>query len=254
MDIQQGLTTGEGMEVFDARLKVPFSAIVAGAPLSGKTRFVQRLLEERSRLIDKEFDELIWIYGQDTTFIRSVGDRLYNLPIRCVKGLPDTFEDYIRPGKKVLFVIDDLMQTVSDSNGVTDLFCNKVQHAGVSVLLLLQNLFYHGKERTTLVRCAHYLVVFKNPMDKSVPLFLAQKLMPLNRALFMRIFDSATSKPHGYLFCDGKQQTPDKARLRSDLFDNGIQRVYVVREKYAPSTDKSRTTSRSEGPSPRLEA
>ena len=218
-------------EVFDARLKVPFTCIVAGAPLSGKTRFVQRLLEERARLIDQEFDEVIWFYGQDTDFVRTMGSRLYNLPIRCVKGLPESFEDYFHPGKKTLFVIDDLMQTAGESSSVTDLFCNKVQHAKVSVLLLLQNLFYHGKERTTLVRCAHYLVVFKNPMDQSIPIFLAQKLMPLNRSLFMEIFDSATSKPHGYLFCDGKQQTPDKARFRSDLFDNGIQRVYVVKRK-----------------------
>ena len=239
-----GSVTQEGLVTFDARLKVPFTCIVAGAPLSGKTRFVQRMLEERSRLIDHPFDEVVWFYGQVTDFVRQMDDRLYNLPIQTVRGLPDDFEDYMDSERKILFVIDDLMQNAVDSAAVTDLFCNKVQHARVSVMLLIQNLFYHGKERTTLVRCAHYLTVFKNPMDNSIPLYLAQKLMPLNKTLFMRMFEEATSKPHGYLFCDGKQDTPDQARFRTDLFDGGIQRTYVV-DKYG-STHKKRHIRRTD--------
>lgn len=239
--MDRGSTTQKGLAIFDARLKVPFTCIVAGAPLSGKTRFVQRLLEERSRLIDHPFDEVVWFYGQATDFVRQMDYRLYNLPIRAVRGLPDDFEEYLDPTRRILFVIDDLMQNAVNSAAVTDLFCNKVQHAKVSIILLIQNLFYHGTERTTLVRCAHYLTVFKNPMDNSIPLYLAQKLMPLNKTLFMKVFDEATSKPHGYLFCDGRQDTPDQARFRTDLFDCGIQRAYVV-DKYASATKKTRGT------------
>ena len=164
---------------FDARLKIPFTCIAAGAPLSGKTTFVRRLLEERHRLIDKSIDKVVWFYGQETDFVRMKEYKLHNLPVQYVKGLPKSFDNYIVPGK-ILFVIDDLMQSAGDSVAVTDLFCNKVQHEKLSVILLLQNLFYHGKERTTLVRCSQYLVVFKNPMDKSIPLYLSHKLMPLN--------------------------------------------------------------------------
>ena len=41
-------------------------------------------------------------------------------------------------------MIDDLMQSAGDSVAVTDLFCNKVQHKKLSVILFLQNLFYNG--------------------------------------------------------------------------------------------------------------
>ena len=139
--------------------------------------------------------------------------------------LPSDFDDYIQKEKRGLIVIDDLMQSVGDSQHVTDLFCNKVQHSNISVILLMQNLFYHGKERTTLLRCAHYLVVLKNPLDGSVPLYLAQKIMPLKKKLFIDIFDSATRKPFGYLFIDGRQTTPPSARFRSDLFADGVQSV-----------------------------
>lgn len=229
------------MNSFDARLKTPFTGVIAGPSFSGKTQFVRRLLEDRWRLIDKQFDEIFWFYGQETTFLQSLNDRTYGIPVTIVKGLPDSFEEYIHPGKNTLFVIDDLMQSAGGSPAVTDLFCNKVQHAKISVLLLIQNLFYHGKERTTLVRCAHYLVVFKNPMDNSIPLYLAQKLMPLRKKLFLKLFDHATSRPHGYLFCDGKQDTPDVARFRSELFDKGIQRVFVV-DKYGKKANETSTS------------
>ena len=190
---------------------------------------MRRLLEERRRLIKGDLDEVVWFYGQETDFVCSLGETLYGLSVRCVKGLPSSFDDYIEPTKRQLFVVDDLMQSAGESTALTDLFCNKLQHVGLSVMLLIQNLFYHGKERTTLVRCAQYLVIFKNPMDKSIPLLLAQKLMPLQKAAFMSMFERATEKPHGYLFCDGKQDTPDYARFRTDLFDNGVQRAFVKR-------------------------
>ena len=47
---------------FDAQLKIPFTCIAAGAPLSGKTTFVCRLLEERHHLIDKSIDKVVWFF------------------------------------------------------------------------------------------------------------------------------------------------------------------------------------------------
>ena len=191
-------------------------------------------------MLKGELDEVVWFYGQDTDFVRALrrgensngcaATSFHGLRVRCVKGLPTSFDVYINAAKRQLFIVDDLMQSAGESSALTDLFCNKLQHVGLSVMLLLQNLFYRGRERVTLVRCAQYLVIFKNPMDKSIPLHLAQKLMPLRKAAFMDMFERATEKPHGYLFCDGKQDTPDYARFRTDLFDNGVQKVFVPRK------------------------
>lgn len=216
-------------EVIDARLKLPFSCIVSGSPMSGKTSFVRALLEQRDRVLDKRVDYLVWFYGQRTDYVDRLEAQVLDIPTRVVGQLPDAgFDEYIMDGKKNgLFVIDDLMVSAGSSKLVTDLFCNKVQHANLSVLLLLQNLFYHGSERSTLVRCAHYLSVFRNPMDASVPLFLAQKIMPLRRKLFLDIFERATSQPYGYLFIDGKQETDNRLRFRTDIAGE-VQRTFVV--------------------------
>lgn len=224
-------------EVFDARMKTPFSCIVGGAPLSGKTSFVRQLLHHRHRLIDKEFDYLVWFYGQETEFIDELRNQTIGIPTTVVHMLPPSFDEYLISGKRGLIVLDDLMQNAGSSTAVTDLFVNKIQHTNTSAILMLQNLFHHGKERTTFVRCAHYMVVFKNPLDGSVPLYLAQKIMPLRRKLFMDIFDSATGTPHGYLYIDGKQSTPTAARFRTDIFADA-QTVFVITEKSSETKKK----------------
>ena len=75
---------------FNARLKIPLTCIAAGAPLSGKTMFVRRLLEERHRLIDKSIDKVVWFYGQETDFVCMKEYKLHNLPVQYVKELPKT--------------------------------------------------------------------------------------------------------------------------------------------------------------------
>ena len=52
--------------------------------------------------------------------------------------------------------------------------------------------------------------------------------MPQNKSLCMALFESATTEAHGYLFCDGKQDTPERVRFRTDIFDEGIQKVYLI--------------------------
>jgi len=214
--------------LFDARMKTPFTCVLAGSPLSGKTSFVRTLLQQRWKFIDHKIDYLVWFYGQTNSFVDSLRNQVLGIPTTVVYQLPDTgFEQFIQRDKRGLIVIDDLMQTAGESKQVTDLFCNKVQHLNVSVILLMQNLFYHGKERTTLLRCAHYLVVFKNPLDASVPMHLSQRLMPLQRKLFVRMFEHATKPAYGYLYIDGRQTTPDAARFRTNIFDpNGVQHGY----------------------------
>lgn len=193
-------------------------------------------------LIDKAIDYVVWIYGQETDFVRYMKQHTFALgiPTTLIEKIPsDGFDEYITRSKHGLFVLDDLMVTVGSSKAVTDLFCNKVQHNNLSVILMLQNVFYHGSERSTLLRCAHYLVIFKNPLDASTPFHLAHRIMPSNRKVFLDIFEHATKDPYSYLFVDGRQTTPVDARFRSDLFhSDGVHYAYKVIEKKQKVSDK----------------
>ena len=64
---------------------------------------------------------------------------------------------------------------------------------------------------------SHYLVIFRNPRDKSQINHLAKQMYPGNIKFMQQSYDDATSKPYGYLLVDLKPETPDEIRLRTKM-------------------------------------
>jgi len=215
-----------GSVVFDARIRTPFTLICAGQTASGKTTFVINLLLNAEYLLDSSPDYYVWFYGIEsnaTEFLRE-NEVFENLTLH--KGLPESFDDFIQPGKKGCFVIDDLTRESSNSPLVAELFFQKSHHNFVSVILLTQNLFFEGKERKNLLRNAHNLCIFSNPLDQSIVYTLANKILPSNQKTFFDIFDAALSEDFGYLLVIGQLRVPRISRFRTDIF--GLtQRVFT---------------------------
>jgi len=118
-------------------LQQPFTAIVAGFTGCGKTRFVFRLVENASKMIEPIPDEIVYCYGE-----------LQSLFSRRRRGL---------------LIIDDLMLATDDA--VVNLFTKGSHHKNVSVLYLTQNLFHKNRHKRTISLNSHYMVLFKNPRD-----------------------------------------------------------------------------------------
>ncbi|KAK2144041.1 hypothetical protein NP493_4343g00006 [Ridgeia piscesae] len=114
-----------------------------------------------------------------------------------------------------LLVIDDLMSETDER--VTKLFTKKSHHCNTSVIYLVQNLFPKGKESRTISINAQYMVLFKNPRDNKQVVNLAKQMYPGRVKYMQDAFRDATSVPHGYLFVDLKQSTPEHLRLRSNI-------------------------------------
>ena len=216
--------------MFDARISVPFGLIIAGPPLSGKSSFIMNLIDNSERLLNKQFDYIIWFYGEYNKTVELL-ENSYRDRVKTVHGLPENIDDYIYQERGFgCHIYDDLMTVASSSKALVELTSRKCQHNSISWIITLQNLFYHGQERKTLLWCAHYLVLFKNPLDKTVAQYLAARIMPKRQSLFMDIYEAATETPNGYLFIDGSQKTPEEARLRTFIFGE-VQRVYIVKKQ-----------------------
>lgn len=127
-------------QAFDGRLQHPFSLVISGPSNCGKTFFVKSIIEKASTIISAKIDNIVYIY--------SCWQPLYNqlLQIRkitFVNGIPESLSDdvLLPPDKNNLLIIDDVMNTASNSIEVQNVFTQYVHHRNLSCMYLVQNLF-----------------------------------------------------------------------------------------------------------------
>jgi len=197
--------------------KHPFTCMISGPTGCGKTQFTFRLIDHAQTVIEPPPEKIVWCYGTYQNSFSKLSQ------IEFHEGLPDiTMFD----GKhKTLLVIDDLMHENDDR--VTNIFTKISHHMDVSVLYLTQNIFFGGKQTRTIGLNAHYLVLFKNPRDVTQVSHLARQMYPGRTKFLVESFQDATSVPYSYMLLDLKSDTEDKYRVRSNVFPNEKNFVYV---------------------------
>jgi hypothetical protein len=209
---------------FITKLRHPFSMIVAAPSQGGKTVFVSRLVQNASEMLTVPPEEIIWAYSE----YQPLYNELVYLPnIKFVEGIPNLAELKENVHIPKLVILDDLLEETSKSSEVTALFTKGCHHWGISVIHMVQNLFFKSL-RTARIN-ASYLVLFKNPSDKSQINFLSRQLYPGSK-VFIEAYLDATSIPYNYLLVDLTQATPDDIRLRTLIFPGENQIVYKPRK------------------------
>ena len=211
--------------VMDVRLKHPFTCVIAGPTGSGKTQFVKRLFVSSGDNIEPTPNNIIWCYGE----YQDAYDHLARVvpEIRFVEGFPDDLLQSLDRTQRNIIVIDDLMSETRNNTKVTELFTKGSHHKNLSVILILQNLFYRGKEMRTISLNSHYMVLFKNPRDASQITHLAKQMYPNKSKYMVESYRDATSTPYSYLFVDLKPTTSEEMRLRTNIFKGEFPVVYV---------------------------
>lgn len=74
---------------------------------------------------------------------------------------------------------------------------------------------------------AHYIVLFKNPRDAMRVATLARQTYPGQSTFLVEAFKNATEKPFGYLLLDLKADTDEQYRIRTNIFPDELQYVYL---------------------------
>ncbi|KAK3727750.1 hypothetical protein QZH41_005214 [Actinostola sp. cb2023] len=187
---------------------------------SGKTVWVQNLLQHASRVIQPPPQRILWSYSQWQPTYEQMQQTLPG--IEFVKGIPhDLDEDwYFDPKVNNLIVIDDQMADNSNDKRIMNLFTKGSHHRNLSVIFLCQNVYFQGKIMRTLSLNAAYLVLFKNPRDKLQITTLGKQMYPGKTDQFLHKYEAAVERPYGYLFVDLKPNTPEECRLRTNVLPN----------------------------------
>ena len=114
---------------------------------------------------------------------------------------------------------------------IADLFTKGSHHRNLSIIYIVQNIFHQGKEMRNISLNAHYIVLFKSPRDKQQISMLARQVDPGRVQEFMRSYEDATSRSHGYLMLDLKPTTDDQKRLKTNVLPGEIVK-FIQKQSY----------------------
>jgi len=205
----------------------PFSMLIAGGRKAGKTEFTKKLLSDMKGVIDKPIERIVWCYSkhqpelyEELIAINSVIEYIHGIPI----DLDTTFDRT----KTNLIILDDMMDEASKDENVAKLF-TRGRHDNLSVIYLTQNLFHKNQRSISLN--SDYMVIFKNPRDRSQIQNLARQFMPTNPKFLTWAYEDATQKPFSYLLLDLTPSMDDKHRVRTNILPNQHPQIIYMTHK-----------------------
>ena len=168
----------ETIQLEHVQFKHPFTALVAGATGSGKTVLIRRLLSNHAWTIANVNERLlrvIWIYGawQNEYSIPLAPD---SVEVVYTQTLPSV--DEIQSFKPHLIIVDDLMHEMANNKEMSDWFSKYSHHNNISVMFVVQNLFFKGSLMRTISLNAQYIILLKNARDRNQVAHLGRQLFP----------------------------------------------------------------------------
>ena len=176
-----------------------FSLLVVGPTQSGKTYFVQQILENKRIVYEEQKTiHIFWYYNQWQECYEKLKKSL-GKSILFERGVPELSEDLCEINARYnnIIILDDLMAEATDSPVVSRLF-TQGRHRNASVILLLENMFRKGKYNTDISRNAQYLALFRSPSDRKQIGIIAERMFDKNRVHFMNAYYKETEKPYRY--------------------------------------------------------
>ena len=199
-----------------------FTAIVAGPSRSGKTTWVKQLLDNL-HIITPMPERVIFCYSEWQTAYDSINNAEFQQGIIDIEKLG---------AQRVLLIVDDLMSECEDT---VEKVCTKYSHhKNISLIYITQNLFHRHKRMRTISLNASYLVLFKNPRDIHQISYLSRQMYPAKQGVFLEeAFQDATRFPFGYLFIDLRQDTNELSRVRTGIFPDEQQYIYIPKHLVA---------------------
>jgi hypothetical protein len=212
--------------VDDNIFKHPFTCMLAGPTMSGKTTILTKILANRSTLIDKNINRIIYCYARWQGSYDKM--KLENPIIEFVEGLPEI--DLIDGEQNNLMILDDLMDQCEKDKSILNLFTTDSHQKSISVFLITQNLFSQGKFSRTIGLNCHYLFLLNNPRDQSQIYFLSRQMYPQNSKFLVECYaDAVENQKFGYLFIDLKQSTKKNHRVQAGVLPGEERIIYQTK-------------------------
>ena len=211
---------------YDTRWSGALTCQISGQSGCGKTSFMKQFLKHHKQLVNPPFTRKIWCYSEWQVAYQSDMD-----DVEFIKGInPDIVSrENLGENQHVALVIDDLSDEI-DEQFLASLFSKISHHRMVSIFFLVHSLFLASMKRHRFIsQNTHVLVIFKSPRDySSVTTLFRQMFGSKSYKFAVQAFEDATKSKHGYLVVSSKADTPSQLRLRTAIFPNQPNYVYLI--------------------------
>lgn len=211
----------------DLRLHTPFTMLVASPSKSGKSTFVGKLLLQKD-YFTTPLQKVFYFYNIWSPTYEELKKRNPNVVFKKGVCTGEWLELECAKSKGITVVLDD--QAMNITKEVAEVFSVGSHQHDINFILLAQNLFTKNKFFRDASLNATYIVLGKNPRDKSSVRFLAQQMVPGKTRELIDAYEIATQEPYSHLLLDFNQSTPEYLRMRSNIFsEKRPMSVYVKR-------------------------
>jgi hypothetical protein len=219
----------------------PFTCLLAGPTFSGKTSIILKILNLLGvGLVRPCPEQVIYCYSIWQPLYDDIranwpasgpvcsNSSSYKSELIFHKGLPplDNFDN----SKKILLILDDLMQNCSKDKGVLDIFTTNSHHLNISIIYVTQNIFSNGKNSRTISLNCQYMILTNNPRDRQQVKILGQQMFPLGRDYFFESYlDAVSIRKFGYLIIDMTQETENENRVQTGILGENERIIYRIK-------------------------
>jgi hypothetical protein len=204
----------------------PFTMIVAGPSLIGKSTLVHKLVCNADSLVWHEdghsgFDVIFVLYKSFQPLYREMQQQL---PVYLFeRSLPTDLNSLLEKtnAKRPLLIIDDGIDQ-QNQDLVSDLFTRLSHHLNLSVILITQTIFDSRQPALRLChRNAKYLILFPCIRDVHMLRNLIYQMNSDKKKAqqIMTAIEKEFSVPHGYVLLDMHPLTPSALRYKTQIFD-----------------------------------
>lgn len=209
------------------KLITPFSMVLAGPSGSGKSKFLFELLDNLETCTNPKIEKVIFIYGVYQELYKKYPNIHFTDNLEYMK---------VRPAENTLLILDDCMSQIKDSNLLEQLF-TRGRHENISVILVLQSMFYKGKVLKTVRDNATYMAITNHIQDQTRLYTFASQLELKNSTYFIESYEDAMKTRFNNLFVDLHPKSlmrdpPYFIKYRSGVHKAEGQTLYVDAKKY----------------------
>lgn len=205
------------------KIKIPSGVMVAGPTQSGKSTFIKRIVEWADEMFSPPPKHIIYAYG---AFDKRVFSDFQTQGCEIMDHLP-TDEEMDQAEKPLLLIIDDFMEEVKGKY-LQDLFTKKAHHKNMCVMYVTQYLYDKGAKIARYN--SQYLLLMKAKNAALQVNTLGRQIFADEFAFFKDAYNKATGVPYGYLLINLHPTADDNLRLRTNIFPDEIQTVFLPKK------------------------